>query len=396
MFKLVTIFALFILSFFVYADTDRELVAIITWNYPTSTFQTTSEDLAAQTKLRDLLNGTTYTGSISSTRSIGTIYFPGYTLSNGYFYVEGYWSFNKLFPSGREYTDNLDTIFFLGADTYYVQGAPLAVMDYSLSGSCWWKTTNIKIGNIPQSFTFQIGIREFGYDWSTEEGVYYGASCWGTAYIWRLKNAVSLDYTTPNAGDGWSTPILPSGSTGQPFLGENNPTGTPDVPSVEGGGGGTTDPDNPGGDTGGGDTGGGDTGGGDTGGGDTGGGDTGGGDTGGGDTGGDDDDDDDETPKLYPPSPPAEPPIKINPEYQKVNNHFNSLQINTTSGGSFNYPSFNIPLPSGATASINLGNIHSSVVGPFNNIKAFVRALCYALVTVIFFFKVFKLFRKNS
>ena len=79
MFKLATIFALVIFSLFVYADTDRELVAIITWNHPTSTPQTTGENLAAQIKLRDVLTGTTYTGSTSSTRSIGTIYFPGFT-----------------------------------------------------------------------------------------------------------------------------------------------------------------------------------------------------------------------------------------------------------------------------------------------------------------------------
>ena len=275
---------------------------------------------------------------------------------------------------------------------------------------------------------------------------------WGVCYLYEVTTSSSGEsYLGDSSGSGLSTPLLVSsvvdGSVSYTvYLGENNPTGSPNLPPYSGGttdpdnpgtgGGGTTDPDNPG--TGGGGTtdpdnpgtgGGGTTdpdnpgtgGGGTT---DpdnpgTGGGGTtdpdnpgtgGGGTTdpdnpgtgGGGGTDPDnpddpeDPDDDEETPKLYPPSVPGEPSLKINPEYQKVNSHFNSLQINTQSGGSFNYPSFNIPLPSGSTASVNLGNIHSSVSGPFNNIKGFVRALCYALVTVIFFFRVFRLFRKNS
>ena len=210
---------------------------------------------------------------------------------------------------------------------------------------------------------------------------------WGVCYLYEVTTSSSGEsYLGDSSGSGLSTPLLVSsvvdGSVSYTvYLGENNPTGSPNLPPYSGGttdpdnpgtgGGGTTDPDNPG---------------------------TGGG--GGTDPDNPDDpedpDDDEETPKLYPPSVPGEPSLKINPEYQKVNSHFNSLQINTQSGGSFNYPSFNIPLPSGSTASVNLGNIHSSVSGPFNNIKGFVRALCYALVTVIFFFRVFRLFRKNS
>ena len=382
-----------------HAAIERELVAVITWNYPMSNANTTTANLAAATRLRDIKSGVTYTGSMSSSRSIGTFYFPDFSLGKGYYYVEGYWNFEKQFPANQSYSDSLMTDFYLGGDNYYMSPCPVRVYSSAQSGSSWWKLDNFRIMSDSFKFNYSIGCQEKGYDWSVEPYVYYGSTIWGVAYIWKVTNAVSTDFQTPAAGSGWSTPSAPSTDDGQPYLGADNPTGTPDPPPGGGGSGGE------GGGTGG--EGGGTGGeGGGTGGGTT----TGGVSTGTitGDITGtiedgvinvkvDNEIKVDVKTNIEVPAAPEVGDIQVSDPLDKIGQKLRP-NINLPQGGQFVYPTFSIPVPRHESVIISIGDgLNNPVIAPgVRALQALVNAISYFLITLVTFKSVLKLFRKNS
>ena len=112
--------------------------------------------------------------------------------------------------------------------------------------------------------------------------------------------------------------------------------------------------------------------------------------------GGEDEGGDDGPVPIEVPDAPADPEIVIRSPYDKVGDHFTNLVFSLPSGGSHSWGVFKILLPSGSWVSANISDINSGLDDSLDSFRLFFRAFVQCCISIFFFVKSLKLFRKNS
>ena len=324
---------------------DRQLVGFLKWNFS----EAAGWDYSS-CHFTDYLNSVSYVGSRDGlTRSILSyigfgMWCPPYL---GYYYFEIYRAY-----SNPTYTGS-------GAFTFvcYSSGMRNSNGDGSVSanssaqsGEGWKNSSIFCMFSQSEQLLYQIGTSTSG----TNQG-----PSWGVAYLWYLPNG-SFSTTLGIAGEGFSSPSLNPDGLGNPNLGENNPTGSPDVGT--GGEGGE------------------------------------GGEGGDGGEGGEGGEGSNTQQTIVVPDAPAVPEVEVLNPMAPVIERASNIDISTPSSSSYFYPVIKIPLYNGSVANLayDEGWKNEEFRTWFDKFRLFIRTLGIFAVTIVSFMSTLKLFRKNS